>query len=127
MTAFRNYFGIKSPSRLMMEMGGHITNGLGQGITGGTAQPLRAMGQMARRVAGAGALSGRSLARPIGHARLCPHGAARRQCPRSPAAPITIHIHQQPGEDAEALARRVMQLIDREKRASGRFADDFDT
>ena len=45
----------------------------------------------------------------------------------APAAPITINIHQQPGEDAEALARRVMQLIDREKRASGRFADDFDT
>jgi TP901 family phage tail tape measure protein len=128
MTAFRNYFGIKSPSRLMMEMGGHITTGLGQGITGGTAQPLRAMGQMARRVAGAGALSlaGPSLAPSAmpGFARTGPQGASARA---APAGPITIHIHQQPGEDAEALARRVMQLIDREKRASGRFADDFDT
>ncbi|GMM59899.1 phage tail tape measure protein [Novosphingobium pituita] len=128
MTAFRNYFGIKSPSRLMMEMGGHITTGLGQGITGGTAQPLRAMGQMARRVAGAGALSlaGPSLAPSAmpGFARTGPQGASARA---APAAPITINIHQQPGEDAEALARRVMQLIDREKRASGRFADDFDT
>ncbi len=128
MTAFRNYFGIKSPSRLMMEMGGHITTGLGQGITGGTAQPLRAMGQMARRVAGAGALSlaGPSLAPSAmpGFARTGPQGASARA---APAGPISIHIHQQPGEDAEALARRVMQLIEREKRASGRFADDFDT
>jgi hypothetical protein len=84
------------------------------------------MGQMARR-AGAGALSlaGPSLAPSAmpGFARTGPQGAARA----APAGPITIHIHQQPGEDAEALARRVMQLIDREKRASGRFADDFDT
>jgi TP901 family phage tail tape measure protein len=91
MTAFRNYFGIKSPSRLMMEMGGHITTGLGQGITGGTAQPLRAMGQMARRVAGAGALSlaGPSLAPSAmpGFARTGPQGATARAAPprRSPS------------------------------------------
>lgn len=127
-SAFRKPTKINSPSRVFMEMGGFLTQGLSLGIAGGTAQPLRAMGQMARRVAGAGALSlaGPSLAPSAmpGFARTGPQGASARA---APAAPITINIHQQPGEDAEALARRVMQLIDREKRASGRFADDFDT
>jgi hypothetical protein len=107
-------------------MGGHITTGLGHHRRHRTAL-ARHGPDGPPRGRRRGALAGRSLARPIGHARLCPHGAARRNRPRSPAAPISIHIHQQPGEDAEALARRVMQLIDREKRASGRFADDFDT
>ena len=127
-SAFRKPTKINSPSRVFMEMGGFLTQGLSLGIAGGTAQPLRAMGQMARRVAGAGALSlaGPSLAPSAmpGFARAGPQGASARA---APAAPISIHIHQQPGEDAEALARRVMQLIEREKRASGRFADDFDT
>lgn len=125
-SAFRKPNQIHSPSRVFMAMGGFLTQGLSLGITGGTAQPLRAMGQMARRVAGALSLAGPSLAPSAmpGFARTGPQGATARA---APAAPISIHIHQQPGEDAEALARRVMQLIDREKRASGRFADDFDT
>jgi hypothetical protein len=100
----------------MMEMGGHITTGLAQGITGGTAQPLRAMGQMARRVAGAGALSlaGPSLAPSAmpGFARTGPQGASARAAPprRSPSTSTSSPAKM------PALARRVMQLIDRQAR-----------
>lgn len=97
-TAFKNYFGIKSPSRLMVEMGGHIATGLGHGIDGSAARPLRSMDRMAARVAGAGALSlaGPSFA-PAGGASRAGPGAAQSA---SAAAPVTIHIHQLPGESA---------------------------
>lgn len=116
-TAFRNYFGIKSPSRLMMQMGGHIATGLGHGIDAGAGKPLRAMGRLATGVAGAGALS---LAGP-GLATAAPRGAQA-----APAAPVTIHIHQQPGENAEALAQRVAKVLERRSGGSrGSYRDDF--
>lgn len=122
-TAFKNYFGIKSPSRLMMEMGGHIATGLGQGIDGSAARPMRAMDRMAARVAGAGALSlaGPSFA-PAGGASRAGPGAAQAA---SAAAPVTIHIHQQPGESAEAVADRVMRLLERRDDRRASYADDF--
>lgn len=112
MAAFKNFFGIKSPSRLFMEMGGHMTTGLAMGIDRGGRHPLGSMGRLAAGVAGAGALalSGPSMAspRPSGGAGGGAQGA------------ITIHIHQQPGEDARALADRVVQLLERkQRRAAG--------
>ncbi len=110
MTAFKNYLGIKSPSRLMMEMGGHISAGLGMGIDRGRGGPVRAMGRMAGAVAGAGALS------------LSP-ASARTPAAASAAAPqvskVEIHIHQQPGEDANALAERVARLVEQAQRSKG--------
>uniref|UniRef100_UPI000AD8C12A hypothetical protein n=1 Tax=Novosphingobium rosa TaxID=76978 RepID=UPI000AD8C12A len=47
-TAFKNFFGIKSPSRLMMQMGGHIATGLADGVDGNShhaRQSMRRMGQ----------------------------------------------------------------------------------
>lgn len=52
-TAFKNYFGIKSPSRLMMGMGGYITEGLASGIDRGSGSPISAAKSMAKGVAGA--------------------------------------------------------------------------
>jgi hypothetical protein len=115
-TAFKNFFGIKSPSRLMMQMGGHVSTGLAHGIEGGARRPLRAMGRLAANVAGAGALtlSGPALAAPT----------APRQ--RQAAGPVEIHVHQQPGENAEALAQRVARLIERRGGGGrGSFGDDF--
>jgi TP901 family phage tail tape measure protein len=117
--AFKNFFGIKSPSRLFMEMGGHMTTGLAMGIDRGGRHPLGSMGRLAAGVAGAGALalSGPSLAsaRPTGG----PGGFA--------AGKIEIHIHQQPGESAEDLADRVIKAIERKKRRKrgSSFEDDF--
>ena len=122
-TAFKNYLGIKSPSRLMMEMGGHIATGLGHGIDGNARQPLRAMDRMAARVAGAGALA---LAGPtLGGATDTPGARSAAARPAPSAAPITVQIFQQPGEDAQALADRVLQLIERKRRGLGAYADDF--
>ena len=118
-TAFKNFFGIKSPSRLFMAMGGHMTTGLAQGIDKSRRAPLRAMGRMAAGVAGAGALS---LAGPA----LASAGGAGGGIPAA-AAPVTINVYQQPGEDAQALAERIGKLIEdgqRTRRLSS-YADDF--
>ncbi|MBK6801664.1 phage tail tape measure protein [Novosphingobium sp.] len=195
--AFKNFFGIKSPSRLFMAMGGHLTGGLALGIDRGGQGPLRAMGKLATGVAGAGAIAlaqpslaaltpspasaaasplvrprvempeiAAPLVRPrIALPRALPELAtpaiARRQDAAQPgtrpvpvAAPAPlprpaaimpaqpraqraaqaregdryeIHIHQQPGEDAQALADRVMRLIDTRKRrrALSSFTDDY--
>ncbi|WP_408586572.1 phage tail tape measure protein [Novosphingobium sp.] len=113
---FKAFLGIKSPSRLMMEMGGHVAGGLAVGLDRHGARPVRAMGKMAAAVAGAGAigLSAPALAAPGGGG-----GAG--------AAPITIHINQLPGEDSNALAERVARLLEQRQRSAQRrgFAADF--
>lgn len=113
-TAFKNFLGIKSPSRVFMAMGGYLTEGLAVGIDRGGGRPLRAMGRMAAGVAGAGAIA---LAAPaMAGSRQPAAGAAARSAPVAQAGPITIHIHQQPGEDSQALAERVAAVLDRRQR-----------
>jgi hypothetical protein len=113
--AFKNYFGIKSPSRLMMAMGGHIATGLGIGMDNHAHKPKAAMRRMATAVAGAGALA------------LAPAGHARAPSAQRGGDHIEIHIHQQPGENADALAERVLAAIERKKRTRrlGSYQDDF--
>lgn len=113
---FKAFLGIKSPSRLMMEMGGHVAGGLAIGLDRHGGKPVRAMGKMAAAVAGAGALG---IATP---ALAGAGGGAARG-----GGALTIHIHQQPGEDANALAQRVMQLFEQKKRQRrrGGFGADF--
>jgi hypothetical protein len=104
-TAFKNYLGIKSPSRLMMQMGDHLNTGLRMGLDQGRGQPVRAMGRMAGAVAGAGAMA-------LSPAAARPPAAAAAQ----PTSKVEIHVHQQPGEDAQALAERVAHLVERAQR-----------
>jgi len=47
----RDFLGIQSPSRLFMEIGGYIADGLAKGIIDGIAKVEGAMGQMAQAVA----------------------------------------------------------------------------
>lgn len=122
-SAFRKPTQIHSPSRVFMAMGGYLTQGLALGIDGGAAKPLRAMDRMAARVAGAGALALDGPTLSGGPAGAQGRAAAARPAPA--AAPITVQIFQQPGEDAQALADRVLQLIERKQRGLGRYADDF--
>ncbi len=115
-TAFKNYLGIKSPSRLMMQMGDHMNTGLRLGLDQGRGTPVRAMGRMAGAVAGAGAMA------------LSP--AAARAPAATAAAPmnkVEIHVHQQPGEDANALAERVARLVEQAQRGKDMrsFGDSF--
>ena len=113
-TAFKNYFGIKSPSRLFMEMGGHINDGLGIGLEKGKGRPVRAVGRMAGAVAGAGAMA------------LSPAASARPMTAPAPIS-ISITIQQLPGEDGEALAQRVLRLVQKAQAQDQRreFEDDF--
>ncbi|WP_443478065.1 hypothetical protein ACLIMP_04290 [Novosphingobium aerophilum] len=114
-TAFKNYFGIKSPSRLFMEMGGHINEGLGIGLERGQGRPVRAVGRMASAVAGAGATP------------FAPAAAAARAAQQPAKVENHFHITQKPGEDSEAFARRVAKLVEEGQRQNGRreYGDDF--
>ena len=56
-TAFKNYFGIKSPSRLMIAMGGHINEGLAVGVDRTGGRPMQAVARMAAAVASASAVT----------------------------------------------------------------------
>jgi len=113
---FANLLGIHSPSRLFMEMGGHINEGLRLGIDRDSGRPVRSVARMAGAVAGAGAM-----------ALAAPAAPARQAAPA--AAPITINItvQQMPGEDSEALARRVAELVQQAQGGRQRrgFGDDF--
>ena len=115
--AFKDYLGIKSPSRLFMEMGGHVAGGLERGIDRGRRGPVRAMGRMAGGVAAAGAIS------------LTPMHAAARPAAATSAVSgfgaIEIHVHAGPGMSVVELAETVIRKLDREKaRQSRRVMED---
>lgn len=135
-TNIRAFLGIKSPSRLFMGIGGYMTEGLALGLDKGARKPLQSMARLSAGVAGAMALS----AAPVGAADLTTatrsaqgvaQDVAKSVAPAPARAPqrlggaaampkIELHIHQQPGEDAEALARRVMQLLERKIKSEAR-------
>lgn len=111
-TAFKNYLGIKSPSRLMMQMGGHVATGLAQGIDGGSGKPRRAMGQLAAGVARAGAVSLTPMAAGgggVGQGGALPGGGS-----------ITIQVYGAPGQSVEQLADVVMRKLEAAKGVKGR-------
>lgn len=104
-TAFKQYFGIKSPSRLFMAMGGHLTGGLERGIDRSRHGPVRAISRMATGIAAAGAIS------------LTPMAAAARSPGKGSTAaasvPIEIHVHGTPGMNVQDLAREVRRELER--------------
>ncbi|MCC2602737.1 phage tail tape measure protein [Sphingopyxis yananensis] len=109
-TAFKNYFGIKSPSRLMMGMGGYLTEGLARGIDGGSGSPVAAAQRMAANVGGASMVHGGFA--PAG-------GGMGRGMGSGGLGPVTIHVHGAPGQSAEEIARLVdLKLREREAQAS---------
>ncbi|MFN3456480.1 MAG: phage tail tape measure protein [Novosphingobium sp.] len=111
-TAFKNYFGIKSPSRLMMQMGGHVATGLAQGIDGGSGKPQRAMSQMAAGVARAGAVSLTPMA--AGGAGVAKGG------PMGGGGSVTIQVYGAPGQSVEQLAEIVMRKLEAAKGVKAR-------
>lgn len=111
-TAFKNYFGIKSPSRLMMQMGGHVATGLAQGIDGGSGKPQRAMGRMAAGVARAGAVS----LSPIAPAS----GGVQQGSAMGAGGSITIQVYGAPGQSVEELASVVMRKLEQAKGVKAR-------
>lgn len=102
---FKAYLGIKSPSRVFMALGGHVAGGLERGIDGNRHGPARAAGRMAAGVLAAGSMAMAPSA--VSGWR----GGSGSGTP--PAAGDTYHFHikQLPGEDAEALAEKVIARI----------------
>lgn len=103
--AFTSPLKIRSPSRVFMGYGENITEGLARGILASGRTPVAAAGQLSKGVMARG--------RPAGS----PQSLAR-----SIPSNINITVQQQPGEDGEALARRVADLIEARQRNAGRGA-----
>ena len=104
--AFKNFFGIKSPSRLMMQMGGHMTKGLSLGLDRNASAPLRSMSRLAAGVGGAAALG---MAAPALAA-----GPAAARTGQTAAASVTYNVTiQLTGADV-ADPRTAAQAIKRE-------------
>lgn len=97
-----------SPSRLFMRMGGHIADGLAMGIDQRAHLPAAAIERMTRGL-------------NTGFARAAPAGT------RGGGTVNHFHIQQQPGEDGEAFARRVVRVMDSHHRHSRNrsYQDDF--
>lgn len=119
-SAFKNFFGIKSPSRLFMEMGGHMTGGLALGIDAGARAPQRSMNRMMTGLSP----DAPQLAAPAPAIRSFPGGGARGgagfAAAAAPAGDTIIHVYGAKGQDVEELARIVMRKIEDAKGTKSR-------
>nr|WP_260395020.1 phage tail tape measure protein [Sphingobium lignivorans] len=116
-TAFKNYFGIKSPSRLMMGMGGHIAGGLALGIVQGSPAAAQATQDMANRVAAVRfappeppppeRVGGASIGRPAAVDPILPSSLANRS--QQAAVDQLLPSSLTPRADAPAVLRRQAQ------------------
>lgn len=121
LTAFKNFFGIKSPSRLMMAMGGHITHGLAQGLDRGGKTPLKSMARIAAGIGGAAALG---IASPSFAGSAGGSAAGSGSGPASAARSVTYNVTiklTSTGDmkvDARALKRELDALLAIDARGS---------
>lgn len=102
------FLGIKSPSRLFMALGGHVSAGMAMGIDGGRGRAVQSAQRLAEGIARGGMprlVAAGAAIKPAASGGGAPFGGA----------PVTIHIHQLPGEDAKALAKRMMSEIESAK------------
>lgn len=122
---FAAALGIKSPSRLFMAYGGHITNGLALGVAGGAPDAMRSVRRMASGVAAAGAQQLTSLqpARsrlpdltPIAPAAGSAASMAAmlaRLMGTDKARDIILNIYGAAGQDVKELAKAVLRELEK--------------
>lgn len=103
-TAFKNYLGIRSPSRVFMGLGEDTAAGMAIGLQRGEKGVLGAAGRMATGMVAASSLA----AAPVAAAAAPAPGA-----PLGGGINVTINIQQQPGQDATALAQEVRRELER--------------
>jgi TP901 family phage tail tape measure protein len=108
---FKAFLGIKSPSRVFMEMGGHVAGGLALGIDRRGPTAMASARRLAAGVAGAAALGT--------GAPLAAGGAGAASLAPSAGDTYQITIHQLPGQSAEDLADEVMRKIEEKQRRRG--------
>ncbi|MEG8027113.1 hypothetical protein [Sphingomonas aerolata] len=111
---FKAKLGIHSPSRVFAGFGGNIVDGLTNGIAAQEGEPVKRMDRLSSRLTSAIVTGSAIPALAMGGAA----GAASAPTGAASAAPrsYTIHINQQPGQDAQALARAVADELDRRDR-----------
>lgn len=100
--AVKDFFGIKSPSKLMRdEVGAYIPAGLAEGILDNEDMVTDAMDSLSAKATGTitANVSG-TMGR---YATQTANGAT--------GSPVTINVYQRDGEDSVALARRVADLV----------------
>lgn len=102
-TAFKNYLGIKSPSRVFMGLGEDTADGMALGLQRGERGVLGAAGRMAT-----GMVAASSLATAPAMAGPSPGPSATGS-----GMTVTINIQQLPGQDAAALAEEVRRQLER--------------
>lgn len=128
-TAFKNFFGIKSPSRLFMEMGGHMAGGLALGIDQGARGPQRSMARMMSRLSSNAPGMAPAQAPMMRRLREAPAmrpatggtaSLAELLAALAALAGININVYGAQGQDAEALAREIMRKLEAAKGARSR-------
>ncbi|MBD59029.1 MAG: phage tail tape measure protein [Citromicrobium sp.] len=108
-SAFKNFLGIKSPSRLFMEYGGHIAGGLALGVDRDRDKAFASARRLATGVAGAAAVS---LSAPAA----ADNGTSRPASSFARSTNIEIKIVTQPGQSSEEIARAVRLELERIQR-----------
>lgn len=104
---------INSPSRVFMAIGASTGEGMAIGIDRQRKRVAGAAGRLAKGAAAAGALA-------LAPTALAAQPAGGMGAGGASAAPITINIYQQPGEDMTELARRVGEELKRAQAGAAR-------
>lgn len=115
------FLGIKSPSRVFMEIGGHTADGMALGIERRGKRAISAAGRMATGVTAAGAIALTPVAAAAGPgAATGPSATASAASAGMSGAKIEIHVHQLPGQDTRALAIEIRRELERLDRVAAR-------
>ena len=111
---FAKKLDIHSPSRVFAGFGGNIIDGLTNGIAAQESEPVRRMDSLSRRLSSAivtgTAVPALAMASPAAAASAAGAGNA------GGGRTYNITINQQPGENAQDLARAVADELDRRER-----------
>lgn len=105
----KSMLGIRSPSRVFMGIGGYAAEGMALGIDKRGNQAMRSMSRLASGITAAAALA----MVPANGQVMGSRGTGAGSLGAPVAAPITINVYAAPGQDADAIARQVMQQLER--------------
>ena len=128
---FKGMLGIHSPSRVFAQFGDYTMQGLAGGLDRSASDPLQRVKSLGERMkqAGAGiALTAATAPVMAAGAPLMAAGAAQAAAGHTAPATYEIHIHAQPGSNAQDIAqevRRQIEAIERERssRRASRLTD----
>jgi TP901 family phage tail tape measure protein len=103
------FLGIKSPSRLFMALGGHVSAGMAMGIDGGRGRAIQSAQRLAEGVARGGMPRLAAAGPPI---RSAGSGSGARDAFPGSGATFNFTINALPGQDVNQLAEKVAAKIE---------------